>query len=202
MANIQGKWPKIDQGPPWLQGAFNDLVDVVRSMWPVSSPECAVVDVPGGKSFFPAVRSGGNGDDAIVVTHPFKGIDASDDDGVKIRVVYGTVLGLEPVGMSVGDDPQYVIGPLDASGRAWVGMTFDYDAMSNVATITSRFIDVGATVPDDVLPGAGDETGSGTVYRQLFNWTNGDTILSIAQDVTTSLWFALCGGNTAEWGPA
>lgn len=129
-------------------------------------------------------------------TTPFELIDVSANGSNNIRIVYGTLNGIEPDGMVVGDNPPFVFNGVSDSGRAWAEI--DFTISSGLFSITGRSLNHGSTVPTDDLP-SGD--GDGSVYRQLGNWSKPGDNLSIAQDVEYSLIMELCGGVTVLWGP-
>lgn len=138
----------------------------------------------------------------VIESFPFRLIDATKKiDGVltpRIRVVYGTVNGIDPDGMSVGDDPLYIVTLDTTSGRLWLEL--DFTVTDGIIAYTTASIDQGATVPTNILP-SGD--GDGSVFRQIGNWTTdgGTGKLMIVQDIYYSLQFELCGGATPLWGP-
>lgn len=140
------------------------------------------------------VQSGSSG--ANATQFPFQLIDASKNGSTNIRIRYGTVNGMDPAGMSVGDNPPYVLTGLGSSGRVWVEL--DFTVSSGIFSATAASLDSGSDVPDDDLP---DGDGDGKVYRQLGNWSTSSGSIVIAQDVQYSLIGQICGGVNVLWGP-
>jgi len=111
--------------------------------------------------------------------NPFALLDATDDDGNKIRVVYGLVGGIQPDGMSEGDNPIYV---LDVSGDT--GYVYLIVSVDSGYSITDVSIDTGATVPDDE---------DFVFYYPIGSFSISDSVLSIAQGISGSQDFKWCG---------
>lgn len=156
------------------------------------------IDTADGQHLEVLARQLGSADVAL---HPFRLIDASEGGTTKVRVVYGTVNGTAPDGMSEGDDPPYVLTVSGSSGVIYVALAISWT--SSGISIDSVTIGQDATQPDDDNPDAGDDdSGSGTFYRQLGNFSISDGTLFLAQDATTSLWFELCGFVDPLWGTA
>ncbi|GEM_PF-1188597 len=85
---------------------------------------------------------------------PFQVLDATDAGGPKVRVVFGTIspqgaalgggVNAWPGGMTVGDDPQYIL-PVSGTGVVYLGVSVDTSASY---TITSLYIDQNAAIPN------------------------------------------------------
>lgn len=128
---------------------------------------------------------------SIVAPHPFRLLDVSvgDDEGnitsFNIRVIYGTLAGAAPDGMSPGDDPPYIISGLTGDGYIWGGISRDADT----GEITSRYIDHGPSIPVDTETDGYIEFGSFSIDGE---------VMTIAQAVSGSLAYKYCYGH--EWG--
>ena len=164
-------------GPRPYQDRDRQLLDYIESIRPVQGIGTRVYDVPKGRAIDanPGSASGGSS-----ASHPFQLIDASDRDSggsitsVNIRVVYGTVAGAAPSGMSPGDEPIFVLSGLgNGPGYVWLGITRD----TSTSAITSRFLDSGAAVPANT-------TTNG--YREVGSWVVTDGTLNIAQTIIGS----------------
>ena len=129
-------------------------------------------------------------EDPAVTGDPFHGIDVSAGGSNLIRVIYGTIQGEAPTGMSEGDDPPYT---LTASGDKSVYAIVTIS--SSTGEITSRSIGQGASVPDN---------GDTTFYFELFSYSVSAGVISISQSVAGSLSFTACRNwysNPVEWLP-
>lgn len=128
------------------------------------------------------IPSGGGGsppeDPSAGSGHPLQLIDASTDTGNKVRIVYGTIGGQVPAGMSPGDDPTY---ELTASGTKIVYAIVTIS--STTGDITSVTLSQGTSVPDDTAT---------TFHQQLGSYTVSDGTLAISQAVSGSLAFTAC----------
>lgn len=108
-------------------------------------------------------------------THPWQLIDASDTDGPKVRVVYGTANGVAPDGMISGDSPQYVL-PIVGSGIRVIelGVSIDLAAGdgwgSNEISGLPWIAEVASPTPDD--------EEDGTYYQVLGTVTVVDGAIS------------------------
>ncbi len=110
--------------------------------------------------------------------HPFQGVDVSIGGSKIIRVIYGTISGEAPDGMSLGDVPAYT---LSASGSqsVFVGVSIS----TSTGEITSRWIDQAASLPADT---------DSNFYLELFSYSIDAGILSISQSVAGSVSFQAC----------
>lgn len=118
----------------------------------------------------------------VSTTFPFKGIKLGNGD---IRIVYGTVNGVEPDGMIPGDNPPYTFTP-SGTGYAWLKITTD----ATTFEITDREIGNGASIPANT---------STTWYNQILSYTVSGPDIAIAQAIISSQWFQLCGGSNPIW---
>jgi hypothetical protein len=125
-----------------------------------------------------------------VPQHPFKLSQTTGEDPELIyaSVRYGTVNGTAPTGMSVGDDPPYVLELTEETGHIYLGLTVDEETL----LINSLYIDQAATMPEAEDFEAFLEIGSYSV-------TNGSA--SFGQAVTSSLAY-LRAGFVDIWGAA
>ena len=134
-------------------------------------------------------RGGGTSTPSV---HPFQLSQASGEDPELIyaRVRYGTVNGEMPTGMSLGDDPPYILELTEAeAGVIWLGGTLDETTLE----INSLWIDQGAALPTE-------ETDF-EIYLELGSYSITDGALSLAQSVTSSLAY-IKAGFINLWGQA
>lgn len=158
-----------------------EMVDAKCEAYKVTSGlGTAISDVAGGngravnlKALLPEASDAG--------LHPFSLVNASDG-ATKIRVVYGTVGGIDPDGMSPGDVPNYVLTVSGATGYIYVIVTTDSDYAINDVSI-----DFAATVPDD-------DEATFTYYFPLGSFAiDTGAITGIAESVSGSQDFKWCG---------
>ncbi len=166
------------------------LSEIKRNRPVVSAPLAARVTGDGTHiSLLKMPTPGGGG--APPVQHPFQLIVTVDPEteAQQIRVRYGTISGTAPTGMSLGDDPPYILTPTTASGVVYAVVVFDRtDAGS---PILSRDIALAETLPEDE---------DDTAHIEIGSWTSDeDDNLIIAQAVTASLWVDPYG-FTFLWG--
>ena len=177
--------PPVRWGPRPYQDRDRQLLDYIESIRPVQGIGTKVYDVPKGRAIDanPGGASGGGS-----TSHPFQLIDASDRDSggsitsVNIRIRYGTLAGVAPSGMSLGDEPPYILSGLGSDGYIWLGLTRD----AGTGAITSRFIDSGAAVPADTATDG---------FLEIGNWSLTGDDLSIAQAISGSQGHNYCGGT-------
>lgn len=137
--------------------------------------------------------NGGPPEDPAGSGHPFQGVDVTEPGSSSklLRVIYGTISGAAPTGMSLGDDPAYV---LTASGSQIVYVCVTIS--STTGAITSRTIGQAGTMPSD---------GATTFYCQLLSYTISSGRLLISQAVAGSLAFQACPfwySNPRSWTPS
>lgn len=168
----------VDWGPRPFRARDREILDYIDSIRPVSGIATMVADVPGGRAINAAPQGAGGGGN---LEHPFQLINESEVGSIKIRVRYGTLKGIAPSGMSVGDDPTYVLSGLSSSGIIWLGLTRD----TTSGAITSRYIDKGTVVPDNT---------SSDGYFQIGSWVVTDGTMHIAQAISGSIDHQYCGG--------
>lgn len=125
-------------------------------------------------------RGGG----AAADPHPFKLLSASGEDpeAVYARVVYGTVNSIAPTGMSVGDDPPYIIELTEPLGYIYLGATID----ALTTEITSLWIDQGQEIPSD-------EEEEFETYFEIGSYVVEDGNVTFAQSATSSLAYVRVG---------
>lgn len=141
-----------------------------------------VTDVTGGGGRYIGSPPVGQTGPSAVTQHPFMLVDASDMSGNNIQVVYGTLGGVVPDGMSPGDDPPYILTGVTGTGYVYLITTTDDDYL-----ITDVSIDFGATVPAD------DET-THTYYFQIGGFSVSGSTLSLSQALSGSQDFGWCNG--------
>lgn len=138
-------------------------------------------------------RDKGRGPAVTGAEHPFTLLDASAAGAAKIRVVYGSVDGQTPSGMSAGDVPPYEI-TVSGVGYVFVIVTID----SGTGAITSVTLGNGATVPDN---------SATTFHFTIGSYSVDGSAITLAQSVSGSLAFVTCRNwysdpptFTANWG--
>lgn len=155
-----------------------------KSLQPLAGPGILVSDEQDGKT----ISAEGVVAGTSTPPHAFQLVDASTgtegSKEFKIRVIYGTLAGEAPSGMSPGDDPPYIL-TVSGTGYVWGGITRDADS----GDITSRFIDFGSSVPSD------SETNG---YVELGSFSISDGTMSLATAVAGSQAHGYCFGH--EWG--
>lgn len=121
--------------------------------------------------------------------HPFLLINASTEATKKIRVLYGTVAGEAPVGMSPGDQPPYVLSVIGGTGYVYLVVSTN----GETGVVTSRSIGIGASVPND---------GDGLYHLEIGSYSVVGDKLNLGQALSGSQAFELCGGPGGEptWG--
>jgi hypothetical protein len=124
--------------------------------------------------------------------HPFKLSTVVDPETeeTQIRVRYGTIDGVAPTGMSLGDDPPYLLTPDAESGVIYAVVTWDPDVGG---PLLSR--DLGQ---DEELPVDLDDTA----HFEIGSWTTdeNDNII-LAQAVTNIIEVVICRNWFAVEGP-
>ena len=123
-------------------------------------------------------------------THPFQLLAASgqDPNAAYVRVVYGTVNGERPDGMSVGDDPPYILELTNPSGVIFLGATLDDETFE----INSLWIDQDSEIPEETEL---------EIYLEIGSYTLVDGRPIFAQSVTSSLAY-IRAGFINLWGQA
>lgn len=125
---------------------------------------------------------------AAASTHPFKLVKVRDGGTLKVRVLYGTVAGGIPTGMSLGDDPPYL---LTASGTQRIFLIVT--THSTTGAVTSRTIGHNSSMPSN---------SDGTYYQEIGSYSVSGDDLSLGQAIGGSQAFELCGGpgGVPLWG--
>jgi len=179
--------PRFTKGQPARAADLNTLSDAIRRVRVLPSAGVRVTETTNGVLL--ATRPGRGGSQRI--EHPFQLTAVRQNNANKIRVRYGTIQGAAPSGMSLGDDPPYLLTPSGSSGVVYAVVTFNRSEAST--PITSRSLGVAGELPEDDIDKTHNEIGS---------WTTNDAgRLVIAQSVTTSLWVDPFG-FVFLWGPA
>lgn len=145
--------------------------------------------LPGGTEITVAPQRGGG--TSTQTFHPFQLSQTTGDDPdlIYVRVRYGTVNGEMPTGMSIADDPPYILQLTEASGVVYLGATLD----GTTFEINSLWIDQAATLPIE-------ETEL-EAYLEIGSYSVADGAVAIAQSVTSSLAF-IRAGFVNLWGQA
>jgi hypothetical protein len=145
--------------------------------------------LPGGTEIQVNTARGGGGPRPV---HPFQ-LSLTRTQSAptvdKIRIRYGTINAVAPSGMSLGDDPPYLLTPSTTSGLIYAVVTFDRELAAT--PITSRSLGVA----EDELP----EDTIDTAHIEIGSWATVDDRLELAQSVSGSLWVDPYG-FTYLWG--
>jgi hypothetical protein len=125
-------------------------------------------------------------------THPFQltQVSGENPDAVYARVRYGTVNGERPEGMSVADEPPYVIELTVNTGYIFLGATIAEETFE----ITSLWIDHAEEMPEE------EEAGF-EFYLEIGTFEVTDKVAVFAQSVTASLAY-IRAGFINLWGQA
>lgn len=161
--------PKKTKGPKWLRDAFQGLYDEIMRNRPVSGIGTMVYDAPGGR---PVNAIGGSSTSSLFY-EPFRLIstdNGADPISLRIRITASTLGGgsSEDLGFAEGDDPPYLLTPSGSGGFVWGGITVD----QTDGTITSRFLDIGASVPEDTATEFYVEIGSYVIDADTLTVSN------------------------------
>jgi hypothetical protein len=164
------------------------LAEIKRNRPVVAAPLAA--RITGDGTYISLLKMPTPGGTATSTEHPFQLSQTTGEDPELIyaRVRYGTVNGTTPTGMSLGDDPPYVLELTEAAGHIYLGLTVDEETL----LIDSLYIDQAAEMPEAEDFEAFLEIGSYSV-------TNGSA--SFGQAVTSSLAY-LRAGFVDIWGAA
>lgn len=130
--------------PNWLadgKGIRGNAEVLASGAAEMSWPRASIEGGDNNEQVPDASLSGGGGAPEQKSNLAFQLIDASDENGTKLRVVAGTINGQFPPGMSTGDNPPYVL-PVSGNGVVYVSVTIDSEG-----GITSRSIAIGSSVP-------------------------------------------------------
>lgn len=184
----------VDFGCPrkmrkWLNG----LKNYVLQNRPIGGVGIFVTDSASGKGRrIDNVRYGAGGGGLV----PFELVDASDNAGKKIRVVLGSVdfpgnpnpipVGPYPAGMSEGDDPEYILSGIPASGYVYLVVSADEET-EEITSLTIGFY------ADPQVNAAG------TGYGLLGSWTTNDAGALVISGRAGNQAYIFCGGGHYFW---
>lgn len=126
-----------------------------------------------------------------VPQHPFKlsSLVDPETEAQQIRVRYGTIDGVAPTGMSLGDDPPYLLTPSTATGVVYAVVTWDPEVG---APLLSRDLGQAATLPADEDDTAHVEIGSWTTDEND-NIVLAQAVTNIIEVIICRNWFAVTG---------
>jgi len=178
--NAQTPPDPLKKGPKWARDAYNNLLQFAICIRPLPGAGQTSLDGPDGRMMNASATSAPTASDAIF---PFKLVAAGAG---QIRVVYGTINGTAPDGFSPGDNPQFVVSTVGSTGFVYLEVTTD-----SSGNITDRSIGVAATVPADT---------SGDYHFEVGSYSITDGVMSIAQAISGSQMFELCGLVEPLWG--
>jgi len=169
---------------------LNKILAAVRRSKPLSGRGIAVYETGAGTRIDLADNRRGRG--GVAPDHPFQLTVTTDPEGSPdvevIRVRYGTINGVAPTGMTVGDEPPYFLTPSGTEGIIYAVVVFDRSVAS--CPILSRDLGMDAELPTDDQETAHIEIGS---YNTV------DDRIVVAQAVSGSL-FVDPYGFTFLWG--
>jgi hypothetical protein len=167
---------KLEIGPRWLRDAFNALLEYAIKNHIQATSGLFISETPLGLLLSTTPGGGGSG----TAAQPLALYDATDKNGPRIGITYGTIGG-EPInGMSPGDDPPYSI-PIDTGN----GLVYAIVTVDDNGSITSVTADTGDKLPDDTDTESYIEIGS-------YNYDQQTKSLSLANNLTGSQSFSRC----------
>ncbi len=175
-------------GPKWFRDAIWQLILWQREQRPISGPGIIVSQGSGGRPVKYSGASNGGTEDS---TFPFQllNVSTTSNEGTiseaRIRVVYGTLAGAAPPGMSPGDSPPYILTGMTGTGVVYGGITRNPTS----GAITSRYIAFAATLP------VGDESNG---YIEFGSYSLTSSSLTLGQAVSGSQAYQYCNGH--NWG--
>ena len=170
----------LTRGPGWLRDWLNGLRKAALDNTPLAGEGVEISPLEGG------VVIDARGSQERTTTHPFQLFDASTEaDGVRVRVVRGTVSDVLPTGMVADDDPQFIISSVESGSVHLVIPTTDW---GTIGTIT---VENAAALPTDTFDWA---TGAGTTYAQIGTITVADGAAAVTmQSITGNISFVMVG---------
>jgi len=132
--------PDLKNCPPVVRQWLQPVLDYCASIRIRQGAGIYINETPTGTQV--STASGTTGNDGGTV-QPFT---LSKTDSLSFRVYASTLGGgsITDLGFSEGDTPPYVV-TVSATGKFWGGVTIDTDT----GDLTSRFLDYGASLPDD-----------------------------------------------------
>lgn len=142
----QEEAPKLDHAAPkWLKEYLESLRDFITRIQPIQGLGTSITQAPKGRAI--NANPGEGGSITADGTVGFQLVDASTEGQNKVRVILGTVkaggTSWLPTGMTVGDDPSYVLD-VGSDGYIVLIVTVDTDGIANSATIGDE-----TTIPPD-----------------------------------------------------
>jgi hypothetical protein len=181
-------FPTFQKGQPARAADLNTIVDLIKRVRVLPSSGVRVTETLQGTALavVPARRGGSSAPNE----HPFQLLQAVGEDPELIyaRIRYGTVNGTTPDGMTLGDDPPYVLELTEETGHIYLGLTVDEETL----LINSLYIDQAAEMP---------EPGDFEAFLEIGSYSVTEGSVSLAQAVTTSLAY-LRAGFLDLWGAA
>jgi len=183
-------FPTFQKGQPARAADLNTIVDLIKRVRVLPSSGVRVTETLQGTSLavVPARRGGSSASNE----HPFQLLQAVGDNPelTYIRVRYGTIDGVAPTGMSLGDDPPYLLTPDTESGVIYAVVTWDPEVG---APLLSRDLGQAEELPEDE---------EGTAHVEIGSWTTdeNDNII-LAQAITNSIDVIICRNWFAVEGP-
>jgi len=168
-------------------GVLNKILRELESLRIIKIAGGTVRKLPGGTEITVDTERGGSSPS----THPFQltvVTNPTNPSEKQIRVRYGTINNVAPTGMSLGDDPPYLLTPSGTEGIIYAVVVFDRSDAS--CPILSRDLGMDDELPPDDQETAHIEIGSYVVDGQK---------ITVAQAVSGSL-FVDPYGFTFQWG--
>jgi hypothetical protein len=166
------------------------LAEIKRNRPVVAAPLAA--RITGDGTYISLLKMPTPGGAAPSTEHPFQLSQTTGEDPelTYIRVRYGTIDGVAPTGMSLGDDPPYVLTPDTESGVIYAVVTWDPEVG---APLLSRDLGQAEELPEDE---------DDTAHVEIGSWTTdeNDNII-LAQAITNSIDVVICRNWFAVEGP-
>jgi hypothetical protein len=183
-------FPSFQKGQPARAADLNTIVDLIKRVRVLPSSGLRVTETTQGTALavVPTRRGGSSSPDE----HPFQLFTVVDPETeeIQIRIRYGTIDGVAPTGMSLGDDPPYLLTPDTESGVIYAVVTWDPEVG---APLLSRDLGQAEELPEDE---------EGTAHVEIGSWTTdeSDNII-LAQAITNSIDVVICRNWFAVEGP-
>jgi len=180
--------PSFKKGGKLWAADLQSLADAVRANRVLPGAGIRITGSPNGTTV--AVAPGGVAGVSGTSVHPFKVVVAKNDaQGVRVQVLFGTVNGIEP---TIGGQWLHNVRPtpptLPVDDGSQVFLKANLDASRNV---TSAEVAAASEVPQN------SETISHILLARISISTEGGSVVTIAQNVASSLGFRTC--KNPDW---
>jgi hypothetical protein len=134
--------PEPQPGQPVQASWGVAIVRYLRALTPSGGPGIAVDVGPGGTKIRALAKPTSSRPGAADL-HPFKLLDVSTEETLKVRVVIGTLGGLIPDGFVIGDTPTYEITITDDC------VVYGAVGVNASGGVTDAWVDTAASLPAD-----------------------------------------------------